>query len=222
MHVAAAEAGVAVEQEEAQVAHDWYALELIKLPEVGHGRPLRRHESLEYIDRDGGDVIVEAVDQLAARHAQPLQLPARLIDDECGQRRARAHLAAAALDVRLHRGAEPLWLVAVEEGRLRAVGLVDEAVHRREHDGHRQLVRVDKVERLAHRDEDLVVDALGHPIPIQRTRRERQRTISTRDAGAGNGDGWQRATRRRARSTLLLRPNAVYFSMNSSTESSSC
>ena len=57
------------------------------------------------------------------------------------------NLAAARLDVLGHRLAEAIRLVPIEEGRLAAVGLVDEAVHRREHHRHAQLVRVDKVER---------------------------------------------------------------------------
>eukprot|EP00965_Chrysotila_dentata_P003651 119898-Pleurochrysis_carterae.AAC.1 len=54
--------------------------------------------------------------------------------------------------------------MVLARGRQPARDNSDEPVHRGEDDGHRELVRVDKIERLAHRDEDLAVDALRHPV----------------------------------------------------------
>jgi hypothetical protein len=64
----------------------------------------------------------------------------------------------------LHGAAQALRLVAVEERRLRAIRLVEEAVHSSEHHRHREFVRIDEVQRLGHGHEQLVADAFGHAI----------------------------------------------------------
>mmetsp|Transcript_10220 Transcript_10220/g.25572 ORF Transcript_10220/g.25572 Transcript_10220/m.25572 type:complete len:215 (+) Transcript_10220:1047-1691(+) len=64
----------------------------------------------------------------------------------------------------LHGRTQPVRLVAIEKSHLKPICLVQEAVHCRQDHGHGQLVRVDEVERLSHGDEDLLVDAVGHPV----------------------------------------------------------
>mmetsp|Transcript_30765 Transcript_30765/g.52633 ORF Transcript_30765/g.52633 Transcript_30765/m.52633 type:complete len:420 (+) Transcript_30765:455-1714(+) len=138
------------------------ALELVELAEVRHLPPRARHVALEDVDRHRRDVDVGR-DRRAVAHAQARD-GAVLVRHDLLHGRVGEDLAPAGLDVGLHGSADAVGLVAVEEGHLQAVVLVEKPVHRGEHDGHRELVRVDKVERFSHRDEDLVVDPLGHAV----------------------------------------------------------
>eukprot|EP00968_Pinguiococcus_pyrenoidosus_P005478 scaffold357_cov239-Pinguiococcus_pyrenoidosus.AAC.5 len=74
------------------------------------------------------------------------------------------HLSAPRFNVLLHRLTDSLRLVAVKEGHLQSVVFVEEAVHGREDHRHAEFIGVDEVQGLGHRDEDLFIDALGHPI----------------------------------------------------------
>mmetsp|Transcript_11931 Transcript_11931/g.38087 ORF Transcript_11931/g.38087 Transcript_11931/m.38087 type:complete len:317 (-) Transcript_11931:64-1014(-) len=103
----------------------------------------------------------------AIRQPQAGNLPV-VANLDRGERRAEPHLAAAGDDVVHHRRAEALRLAAVEECGLRAVRLVDEAIHRGEHHRHRHAVRVHEVEGLCHRDEDLLVDRLRHAVLVHK------------------------------------------------------
>mmetsp|Transcript_19602 Transcript_19602/g.52893 ORF Transcript_19602/g.52893 Transcript_19602/m.52893 type:complete len:205 (+) Transcript_19602:1089-1703(+) len=139
------------------------ALEVVELLEVGHGGPRLRHHALHHVHRHGGDVLV-CDHELTRAHTKAsdrlgVRVHLDLLEGALGD-----HLAAPCLDVLLHGLAEAVRLVAVEEGHLQAVVLVEEAVHGGEHDCHGQLVRIDEVKGLGHGDEDLLVDALGHAV----------------------------------------------------------
>mmetsp|Transcript_20111 Transcript_20111/g.57646 ORF Transcript_20111/g.57646 Transcript_20111/m.57646 type:complete len:624 (+) Transcript_20111:184-2055(+) len=141
---------------------DRNALQLIGLPEEGHRRPLRRQHPLEHVHGQRRDVLVRG-DHRAVAHLQPRHR-AVLRGHDLLEGRVQPHLAATCLDVPLEGLAQPLGLPTVNEGHLQPVVLVEETVHRGEHHRHRELVGVDEVERLCHRNEDLLVDPLRHSV----------------------------------------------------------
>ena len=59
---------------------------------------------------------------------------------------------------------DPIGLVPVQKGHLKAVVLVKELIHGCELDCHGQLVRIDEVERLGHDNKHLLVDPLGYAV----------------------------------------------------------
>ena len=77
------------------------------------------------------------------------------------------HLAAMGLDVVNDRLAEPLGWVAIEEGHLRAIALLQEAVEGGEHHGAGDLIGIDEIQRLGHGDEHLVIHPLRDVVDAQ-------------------------------------------------------
>mmetsp|Transcript_17306 Transcript_17306/g.41021 ORF Transcript_17306/g.41021 Transcript_17306/m.41021 type:complete len:329 (-) Transcript_17306:76-1062(-) len=71
-------------------------------------------------------------------------------------------LSASLLNVLLHRLAETIGLVAIKEGHLQTVRLVEEAVHGGKDDRHGKLIGINEVEGLGHGNKNLLVDALRH------------------------------------------------------------
>mmetsp|Transcript_12107 Transcript_12107/g.35977 ORF Transcript_12107/g.35977 Transcript_12107/m.35977 type:complete len:531 (+) Transcript_12107:270-1862(+) len=163
---AAAEAQVVDVQELPVKPHvdvdDRDALQLVDLSEEGVGGPLLGHHALHDVARHGRDVLI-SLDDRSVTHEDVLD-GIVLVQHELVHRAAELDLAAPGLDVLLHGSAEAVGLVAVQEGHLQAIGLVQETVHRRQHHRHGELVRIDEVEGLGHGDEHLIVDAVRHAI----------------------------------------------------------
>ena len=113
---------------------DGDALELLDLVEEGHGAPLLGHHPLHDVHGNRGDVLVRD-DLLAGHHLEALDA-AVVVEHELLDALLQLDVAAASLDVVHHRRAEPVGLVAVEEGHLQPVGLVEETVHGGQYDGH--------------------------------------------------------------------------------------
>mmetsp|Transcript_6540 Transcript_6540/g.24293 ORF Transcript_6540/g.24293 Transcript_6540/m.24293 type:complete len:470 (-) Transcript_6540:416-1825(-) len=160
-HEVVAAVELAVEPE-VQVDHG-DALQLVELLEERALLPRLGRHKLHDVHGHRGDVHVGG-HLLPARELQVGHALAVLRNGDLAQRGLQAHLPAPRLHVLTQRLAQAVGLVAVQEGHLRAVRLVDEAVHRGEHHRHAQLVRVDEVQRLGHRDENLVVHPVGHVV----------------------------------------------------------
>mmetsp|Transcript_55422 Transcript_55422/g.80978 ORF Transcript_55422/g.80978 Transcript_55422/m.80978 type:complete len:524 (-) Transcript_55422:216-1787(-) len=138
------------------------ALQLIELVEVGHGLPLLGDHPADNVHGHGRHVLVR-LHLGAVAHEQVLD-GAVLVQHELFEGLLHHQRAAVLLDALGHGRTEPVGLVAVQEGHLQAVVLVQEAVHGGEHHGHGQLVWVDEVQGLGHGDEHLLVNPLGHAV----------------------------------------------------------
>ena len=77
------------------------------------------------------------------------------------------HLTAASRHVINDRLAEALRRVAVEEGHLRAITLLQETVEGGEHHGAGDFIGINEIQRLGHGDEHLVVHPLGDVVKAQ-------------------------------------------------------
>ena len=77
------------------------------------------------------------------------------------------HLTTPGRHVIDDRLTEPLGRVPIEEGHLRAVRLLQEAVQGGEHNGAGDLVGIDEIERLGHGDEHLIVHPLRDVVKPQ-------------------------------------------------------
>ena len=138
-------------------------LKLIKLTEVGNILPAFWQHAFEYVDGHGGDILI-GNNFLARSEQKVVDGSVLLVDDNFLNGRAQLDPATPGLNVVHGRLTPAVRLVAIEEGHLQPVALVQKAIHGGEHDGHTELVGVDEVEGLGHGDEDLLVDALGHAV----------------------------------------------------------
>ena len=137
-------------------------LEVLDLVEERHRAPLLRHHALHDVHGDRADVLVG--DNLGPVHHLEVLHAAVVVEHKLLDALLELDVAAARLDVVHHRRAQTVGLVPVQERHLQTVRLVQEPVHRGQHDRHGELIRVDEVERLGHGDEHLVVDSIRHAV----------------------------------------------------------
>mmetsp|Transcript_5017 Transcript_5017/g.19290 ORF Transcript_5017/g.19290 Transcript_5017/m.19290 type:complete len:470 (+) Transcript_5017:1112-2521(+) len=137
-------------------------LELLELRKVRHFSPRLGHHALDDVHGHGGNVLV-GFDDVAVGHGQVLHRTV-FVEHELLESLLRLDGATILLD-RVHHGcAQSIGLVTVQECHLQSVRFVQESVHRRQHDGHRKLIRVNEIQSLGHGNEHLLIDALGHTI----------------------------------------------------------
>ena len=141
---------------------DGDSLEFLELREVRHLTPLLRHHALHDVNRHRGDVLI-SLDDVAVRHGQVLD-GAVFVEHELLEALLHVNRATILRDGVHHRCAQTIRLVTVQERHLQAIRFVQETVHRRQHDSHGQLVRVDEIQSLRHGDENFFVNALRHTI----------------------------------------------------------
>ena len=138
------------------------ALELIKLTEVGHLLPLLGDHALHNVHGHGRNVFV-GLDLLSTPQEQVVD-GTILVGNDLLDRSVHNNLSASLLNVLLHGLAETIGLVAIEEGHLQTVRLVEEAIHGSKDDRHGKLIGIDEIESLGHSNKDLLVNALWHAI----------------------------------------------------------
>eukprot|EP00982_Pelagococcus_subviridis_P008297 30829-Pelagococcus_subviridis.AAC.8 len=143
---------------------DRNALELLQLREERRALPRLRKQQLQRVHGHRADVVIPGHD-LAANELDPGHAHAVVRRQKLFHSSAEPHGSASAHEVLRHRRAQAVGLVPVQKRRLRPVRLVDEPVHRGQDDRHRELIRVDEIQRLSHRDEELLAHAFGHEVP---------------------------------------------------------
>mmetsp|Transcript_12824 Transcript_12824/g.28953 ORF Transcript_12824/g.28953 Transcript_12824/m.28953 type:complete len:201 (-) Transcript_12824:569-1171(-) len=141
---------------------DRNSLQLVELTKEGHLRPSLGSHALHDVNRHGGDVHIRLNDSSIA-HQQAADRTV-FVRHDLLDRSLEPHLSTTRLYVRLHGRAQSVGLVAVKKSHLQSVVLVKETVHRSEHDRHGELIGIDEVESLCHRNKDFLVDPVGHAV----------------------------------------------------------
>ena len=147
-----------------------HAVEAIELLEIGNVLPGPWDQLLEGIHRHGAHVGIggEGVALLALDAADPEPAHRAIgMELDLPQGSVEVDFAAALGDVVDDRLAEPLGWIAIEEGHLRAVALLQEAVEGGEHHRAGDLVGIDEIQRLGHGDEHLIIHPLGNVVQPQ-------------------------------------------------------
>mmetsp|Transcript_15716 Transcript_15716/g.37332 ORF Transcript_15716/g.37332 Transcript_15716/m.37332 type:complete len:216 (+) Transcript_15716:500-1147(+) len=113
---------------------NWNAFQLVYLPEEWVRGPSLWKNALHDVAGDRGDVLVS--DHLLTVAHEEVLHGAILVGLDAGQRLVQQHLATPCLNILLHGLAKSQRLISIQESHLKAVRLVQEPVHGREHHGH--------------------------------------------------------------------------------------